>query len=192
MLSFSCSMFPICPIEAQHSSSTLRAGAGRAHQLAALAALELDVVDRRSEGDPLERQAAADHDVRLGRREDLAPDRQAHGGEDVAPLAVRVADERDVRGAVRIVLDRLHLPRHPVLVAAEVDHPVALLVAAAPVAHREQAAVVPASGAVVLLEQGLVRRVRRRARAHVLRLEARPRARRLVDLHRHRRCLPRA
>src|SRR2546426_2049978 len=41
--------------------------------------------------------------------------------EDVAPLAVGVPDQRDVAGAVRIVLHALHHPGDAVLVALEVD-----------------------------------------------------------------------
>ena len=52
----------------------LRAGAGAAHQLAAAARLELDVVDRRTRRDVLERQRVAGLDVGAG----AGLDRVAH------------------------------------------------------------------------------------------------------------------
>jgi len=52
--------------------------------------------------------------------------------DDVALLAVGVVQQRDVGGAVGVVLDVRDLGRHPVLVRApEVDEPVRPLVAAA-------------------------------------------------------------
>src|SRR5258708_3675914 len=66
----------------------LRAGAGAAHHLAALAELELDVVDHRAERDEAQRQGVADVDLGLLARHHLRPDRQAVGPDDVALLAV--------------------------------------------------------------------------------------------------------
>src|SRR5690606_241767 len=78
------------------------------------------------------------------------PGLHAVGRHDVAALAVGVQQQGDVRAAVRVVLDALHARRDPVLVPAEIDDPVALLVAAALVAHRD-AAVVVAAGLLRLL-----------------------------------------
>ena len=55
-------------------------------------------------------------------------------GEDVALLAVRVVDQRDVGAAVGVVLDRRHPGRDAVLGALEVDLAVAALGPAAAVA----------------------------------------------------------
>ena len=52
---------------------------------------------------------------------DFVARRHALGGEDVAALAVGVLDQRDVAGAVRIVLDALDHALDAVLVATEVD-----------------------------------------------------------------------
>ena len=61
----------------------------------------------------------------------LSPTVEAVGREDVALLAVDVVEERDARGAVRIVLDRSDRGRNADLVAAPVDDAVALLVSTA-------------------------------------------------------------
>ena len=74
-------------------------------------------------------------------------DRHALGRDDVAALAVGVAEQRDVGAAVRVVLEPLDLGRNAVLVALEVDQAVVLLVAAALMA-RGDAAVVVAAGAL--------------------------------------------
>ena len=74
----------------------------------------------------------------------LRADRDAFRRNDVAPLAVGVQQQREVRAAVRVVLDPLDLRRDAVLVAAEIDDPVVLLVAAALVPHRDAARVVAA------------------------------------------------
>ena len=109
----------------------LRAGAGRTDHLAALAFLQLDVVNRRAEGDLRQRQRVADQDVGVRAGHDRRADCQAVRREDVALLAVRVVQQGDARRAVRVVLDRRDLRRDAVLVALEVDVAVLLLVTAA-------------------------------------------------------------
>src|SRR5207247_11026866 len=73
-------------------------------------------------------------DVRAGPGHETVAHGEALRGQDVALLAVRVVQQRDPRGAVGVVLDVRDLRRHAVRVAAEVDHPVLPLVAAALVA----------------------------------------------------------
>ena len=65
----------------------------------------------------------------------LMPTVSRCGREDVALLAVGVVQQRDVGGAVGVVLDRGDLRRHAVLAALEVDPPVEALGAAAAVAR---------------------------------------------------------
>src|SRR5690606_23545316 len=72
--------------------------------------------------------------------------------DDVATLAVGVAQQRDVRATVRIVFDALHGGRHAILVAAEIDDTVVGLVATTAMANRD-AAVIVAPG-VLLLTRG--------------------------------------
>ena len=84
----------------------LRGAAGAARQLAALAGLQLDVVHDRADRDVAQRHGIARLDRRIGARADLVAGLHALGREDVAALAVGVLDQRDVAGAVRIVLER--------------------------------------------------------------------------------------
>src|SRR5205814_972235 len=81
----------------------------------------------------------------------------ALGREDVAPFAVGVADERDVAGAVRIVLHALHHPGDAVLVALEVDDAVLLPRATAVVARGDAAEVVARAGLALRRGQWQVR-----------------------------------
>src|SRR5690606_38332047 len=111
----------------------LHARAGAAGHPAALAGLELDVVDRRADRDVAHRQRVAGADLGALAVLDHVADLQALGGEDVALLAVEVVQKGDAAGAVRVVLDRGDLGRHAVLGALEVDEPVLLLVATAAV-----------------------------------------------------------
>ena len=102
----------------------------------------IDGTDR----DVAQRQGVARLDV--GARAGLDPCRPATAcrRDDVALLAVGVVQQRDARGAVRVVLDVRDLGRHAVLVVAtEVDQPVGALVAATLVAGRDPAVVVAAA-----------------------------------------------
>ncbi len=85
------------------------------------------------------------------------PTPQALGGEDVALGAVRVVEQRDVGGAVGVVLDRRDLRRHAVLEPLEVDLAVAPLGAAAAMARGDAAARVAPAGRVLALRERLVR-----------------------------------
>src|SRR3954462_7742291 len=117
----------------------LRKRTGRAGHLAALPFLQLDVVNRRAEGDFRERERVADQDVRTRTGRNRRADFQAVRGEDVSLLAVRVVEQGDARRAVRVVLDRRDLGRDAVLPATEVDLAILLLVTAADEARSDPA-----------------------------------------------------
>jgi len=123
----------------------LGVGAGGADHLGPLAGPQLDVVDERPQGDVAQGHGVAGLDVGRGARDDRIAHLQLRRGDDVALLAVGVADERDARRAVRVVFDGLHLRRDVRLLAAEVHHAVLALVPAAAVAARHAAGVVPAA-----------------------------------------------
>src|SRR5262249_41074384 len=135
----------------------LRGAAGAARHLAALARLELDVVDGRADRDVAQLHAVAGLDRRFRPRQHRVAGVQALRRDDVATLAVLVQHERKVRGAVRIVFDALDLARDAVLVAQEVDHAVLLLVTVALVAHGLAAEVVARAGRVLVHQQRLLR-----------------------------------
>ena len=109
------------------ASHELRAAARRAADLTATADLELDVVDLQADRHVREAHRVARLRLRVGAGHQRLPDLEAEGREDVALLAVRVVQQRDVRRAVRIVFDRRHARGHAELVALEVDHAVAAL-----------------------------------------------------------------
>src|SRR5688572_17165560 len=150
----------------------LRARAGRTDHLAALAFLQLDVVDDRAQGDLRQRQGIAHQDVGFFTGHDRRADREAARREDVALLAVDVVQQGDVRGAVRVVLDRRDLRGNPALVALEIDVAVLLLVAAADETRSNPALAVTAAGLRLSLGQRLLGRRLRDVRERCMRREA--------------------
>src|SRR2546430_10353720 len=95
--------------------------AGAARQLPAAPGLHLDVVDDRADRNVPQRHGVARLDRGVGAGAHFIARLHALGREDVAPFAVGVADERDMAGAVRVVLHALHHPRDAVPFAPEVD-----------------------------------------------------------------------
>ena len=91
-------------------------------------------------------------------RDHLVAGLQALRRDDVAALAVDIAQQRDVRGAVRVVFDPLDARRDAFLVALEVDDAVVLLVATTDVAGGDAAVVVAATAVALLLQQRSMRR----------------------------------
>src|SRR5437667_104276 len=83
----------------------------------------------------------------------------------------------DARRAVGVVLDRHHLAGDAVLVAPEIDHPVAPLVATPAKAHGDATAAVASAGARLALGERLVGPLGGELAEVVTRLLARPRAR---------------
>src|SRR3954469_19462301 len=135
----------------------LDAGTRGTGDLGATAGTELDGVNHRADRDVPQRQVVAGLDVGRGTALDgvalLEPGRR----DDVPLLAVGVVQQRDPRGAVRVVLDVRHLGRHAVLVGpTEVDEPVGALVTAALVASGDLAVDVASTAAVQRPDQRLL------------------------------------
>src|SRR4030095_8617732 len=86
----------------------LRKTAGGPGHLAALARLQLDVVNLRAERNVFDRKRVAGEDVRFGPGYYSLPHLQPGRRDDVALLPVDVVDQGDARRAIRIVLN---LPR---------------------------------------------------------------------------------
>src|SRR5262249_19501585 len=82
---------------------------------------------------------------------------QSHGVKDVALLAIGVVQQRDVRAAVRVVLDGCYLRGYADLVAPEIDLAILLLVAAAAMPNHDFALIIAAAGALFGFQQGLFR-----------------------------------
>ena len=127
-------------------------------ELAAAARNELDVVDQRAQRDVADRQRVARLDVRALAADHGVAGLQVDRRQDVALLAVGVVEQRDERGAVRIVLDAGNLGRDAVLVALEVDHAVLDLVAAALMANGDLALLIAAGILLLAFQKGLFRR----------------------------------
>src|SRR5271165_4530151 len=136
----------------------LDAGTRRTGDLRAAAGTQLDGVDDRTGRDRPQWQRVAGLDV--GARAVLHPVAlgQALWRQDVALLAVHVVEQRDARGAIRVVLDVRDLGRNTVLVVPpEVDQPVGALVPTALVPRGDPPVHVPATPAVQRANQRLLR-----------------------------------
>src|SRR5258707_4863116 len=127
----------------------LDAGASRPRQLGAAAGPQLHRVDQGTRGDVAHRQVVAGLDVGVGAGLHDVALREPLRRNDVALLTVEEVRQRDVRGAVWVVLDVRDLGVDAVLVVAtEVDHAVGALVAAALVPGGDPTVRVPAALAV--------------------------------------------
>jgi hypothetical protein len=82
------------------TADELGIGARGACDLAALAGLQLDVVDDRADGHARERHRVARLDVGLGRGHDAVADGETLGRQDIGLFAILVTDERDEGGPV--------------------------------------------------------------------------------------------
>ena len=122
-------------------------------QLAALARVELDVVDHGTDGDVLKRQSVARLDIGGGASHNLIANLQAVRSQNVALGAVFVLNESDESGAVRVILKGLDRCGNAELVALEIDHAVLGAVAAAVMANGDLAGVVAAGMLLVGLQQ---------------------------------------
>jgi hypothetical protein len=108
-----------------------------------------------------QRQRVAHQDVRLGTAQNFLPYFQTFRLENVTLLSIRIGQQRDAGGSVRIVLDRLHHGRNAGFVALEVDDAQLALVAATNEPHGDIARVAPSAGALLGFHQRLVRILRR-------------------------------
>src|SRR5262249_45472564 len=105
----------------------LNRSAGTARELRTLARLHLDAMHGRTDRDIAQRQRVAGLDRRFAAGDELVAHADALRRDDVAALAVDVAQQRDVRGAVRIVFQTLDAAGDAFLVALEIDDAIVLL-----------------------------------------------------------------
>src|SRR5690606_32008129 len=132
----------------QHRRSACRAG-----HLRALARKHRDAVYGGTGGDVADGQRVACADGSVFARKQRCAHFKAAGSDDVATLAVSIAQQGDMRGTVGVVFKALDLGGDSVFVATEVDQAVMLLVTAATMAHSDVAIVVAARAAGFLFEQ---------------------------------------
>ena len=175
ILTFWWSVLPIVPTVARHSPRTIRISpegsrasrsrppwpaAGRRRRRPApsgrRARASARRCGRRCREACSERQAIADPHVHVVPDCTVIPTRSRCGSEDVTLLAVGVVQQRDVGGAVRVVLDVRDLRRDAVLAALEVDLAVQPLGAAATMARGLAAVPVAAAGLLQPLGERLL------------------------------------
>src|SRR3569833_2550759 len=99
--------------------------------LRALAWQHFYAMHRGADRNVSDRQAIASLDRRFGAVHQLITDRHALACDDVFALAICVADHGDVCAAVRIIFNALNLGSDSILVTAEIDHTVLMLMPAA-------------------------------------------------------------
>ncbi len=121
----------------------LHRGARRARDLRTLAGLHLHAMNRGADRDVAQRQRVADLDRSIQAAHQLRAGGQPLGRDDVAALAIGVAQQREVSAAVGVVLQALHLGRDAVLVAPEIHDPVVLAMPATLVTRGDLAEIVP-------------------------------------------------
>ena len=103
----------------------------RSRNLRASAGLKLDCVNYGTYGYIRKRESIARLNVRAGARKHFVTDVKTYGREDVSLLAVRISEQSDMRGPVRVVLYTLNRCGDTVLIALEVYNSVFRSVAAA-------------------------------------------------------------
>ena len=138
----------------------LRGCSRAADELCALADLELDGMDHRTERNIPERKRVARLDISLGTRLHDIADLEAVRREDIALLAVCVIQERNACAAVRIIFNRRDAGGNSVLRALEVDDAIEPLVTAAAMTYGQFALLVAPARLCQANGEGLLRLVR--------------------------------
>src|SRR5690606_14309669 len=133
----------------------LRIGASRAGDLAALAGLQLDIVNDGADRHGRKRHRISRLHVNRLAGHDLVARLTTLRRDDVVQLAVLILDQRNERRAIGIVFDALHRAHDVQLAALEVDDAIRPLVAAANEAGGDAAVIVASAGLGEALRQTL-------------------------------------
>ena len=134
-----------------------RFGAGGTAHASAATGTNLDIVNGGTKRNLAERQAVSNAGFSGVAADDLHTDGQTFGRDDIALDAVFVDEERNARGAVRIVLDGVDSGDHTVLIATEVDETDVSFVSAAAVAHGDHALIIATATALFRAQQAFLR-----------------------------------
>src|SRR6266481_5944320 len=110
--------------------------------------LHLDRMNDGAERDVLEHQRVARLDVGILTRLDLRSDLEAVRREDVSLHSVRIMQQRDIRRAIRIVLERGDNGGNPVAIALEIDQTQTALVTAATMTRGHASAIIASTSAL--------------------------------------------
>src|SRR6266404_2817493 len=135
----------------------LRGSSRCAHQLAATAWIQFNVVHHRARRNVAKLQSVARKDVSVLAGIDRRANFQTHRMQNVALVAIGVVQQRDVGAAVRVVFNGFDLGRHTVFIAAEINLAVLLLVAATAVPYGNFALVVTSARALFRFQETLFR-----------------------------------
>ncbi len=149
-------------VEAQNghaliATDELSVGASRTSDLTALTRLQLDVVNDRANRHGSERHCVARLHIDGIARDNLVANSKTLRCQDICQFAVFVTDQRDERGAVRIVFQTLDGADDVKLATLEVDETVRTLVTAALKANSDTTGVVAATLLGQTFGQGLDR-----------------------------------
>src|SRR5579863_10060682 len=121
--------------------------------------LQLDRMYNRADRNMFELQRVARFDIRLGAAFDLVANPQSLGRQDIALVAVRIMQQRDIRRSVGIVFQRRYYRRYAVAIALEIDHPQAPLMPAAAMARGHASEIIAPARMLYRRQQPLLRRL---------------------------------
>src|SRR5271168_3116218 len=137
----------------------LRRSACRSHYLSATPWIQFQVVHLRAGRNVPELHGISRKNVRAFAGGNRSAYFEPHGMQNVALLAVGIVQERQIRAAVRVVLDGRNRGGHAGLVATEIHFAILLLVAAAAMPNDDLALIVAAASALFRLQQIFFRRL---------------------------------
>src|SRR5258707_15583838 len=112
---------------------------GGAGHLPAFAGPQFNIVNLRTQRNIPDRQSVAGKNVRILTAGNRFADLQAYRRDDVTLLAVKISNQRNVRRAIRIVLNLRHASGHAVFVTLEIDHAIETFVTATTTTNRDPA-----------------------------------------------------
>ncbi|MCY1413715.1 hypothetical protein D9M71_291520 [compost metagenome] len=138
------------------TSDQLGGCASGASDLSAFTRLQLDTVNGATYRNVAQRHAVTSLDRRTNTGDQLIASSNAFRGDDVATLAVGIFQQSDVSSTVRIVFHALNDGRNAILVTAEIDHTVVLLVTTTDMTGGDTTVVITATSLGFLFQQRCV------------------------------------
>ena len=111
--------------------------------LRALSGLHFNAMHRRPDWNVPQWKRVSRLDGSFGSRQELNTGDNPPRGNNVAPLSIDVAQQRNVGAAIRVIFQSLDARRNPILVPNEIDDPVVPLAAAALMPHCDAARIIP-------------------------------------------------
>jgi len=144
----------LCPIS--FTSHQRRTCSSTAAKHATATSLQLDIMNRSSKRNILERQRVPNRRGRLWARHHRVASLQSVGSNDISLFAISVVKQRDPSTAIRIVLNRVHTRGNTVFVSQKVNNPIATLMTAASMASRRAPLIVATASLLDRAQQRLL------------------------------------